>query len=245
MRVWAYGDSHTAGAELGYSEKSLTRFQPGGKHFGKNWNKHLIDRGEYTQLISGAIACAPENSWAGQLAQLLGAEYICKAIPGWSNDGCIRIMLEDMPNWKDDDIILWGVATPWRYTPAGDRIHAGNHQLARMPKGVRRTLIEYGPHDITLLLWTQGLMHLAKSLHKNMKMVLMSSPSLTVNEYNATKDLCVIDIPFGTFQSHDIGTYFGNPTGKRYTVLPETHYDRACHRDYAQLIYNTLGEKNV
>ena len=235
MRLWAYGDSHTAGAELGYSERSLSQFQPGGIYFGKDWNQHLINRGEYTQLISGAIACAPENSWTGQLAELLGADLICKAIPGWSNDGAVKDMLRDMSHWAEDDIIFWGVATPWRFTPAGENLLKDNHQVSRMPTKAKRVLVEYGPHETSLTLWTQALMHLAKSLHKNMKMVYMSTPDLIINDYDVVNDLCVIDISLGQFKKNN---------GDKYKTLPQSHYDRPCHRDYAEMIYNTLGDKN-
>ena len=86
MKLWAYGDSHTAGAELGYSKATLNKFRAIKKRYkhSKNmWNEMLIEKNEYSVVLPPNIACAPEYSWAGQLANLLQAdEYICRARPG-------------------------------------------------------------------------------------------------------------------------------------------------------------------
>jgi hypothetical protein len=235
MKLWAYGDSHTAGAELGYSKATLNKFraiEKRYKHSNTTWNEMLIEKNEYSILLHPNIACSPEYSWAGQLANLLQAdEYICRARPGWSNDGAVQFMLEDKDKWQDDDIIIWGVATPWRYTPASEDLHVDNHQPARFPKKVARVFMEYGPSDDTSRLWTQGLMHLAKTLHPNMYMVQMSKDDLTVNSYNTSESCCITDIGLGHMMSSGQG---------KYTTLPDTHYDRNCHKDYAEMIYKLL-----
>ena len=235
MKLWAYGDSHTAGAELGYSEKTLAKYRPGAKFGNKKyaWNRALTLANEYSVLIND-IACAPEYSWTGCLAKLYNVdEYICRAIPGWSNDGAVQFMLEDRHKWNKDDIIVWGVATPWRYTPTSENLRQDNHQPARFPRKISKIFLEYGPSDDTSKLWTQGLMQLANTLHENLHMVQMSMNDLTVNGYNCVNELCVIDKSLGKFMSE------GN-----YETLPNTHYDRACHNDFAEMIYNTLGDKH-
>lgn len=232
MKLWAYGDSHTAGAELGY-KVNPQEFRKNGKYAGKNWNHYLIKHNEYAEIISG-IACSPEHSWAGQLANFLNVDdYICRARPGWSNDGSIKQMLDDKTKWSKNDVIVWGVATPWRYTPASKTLRADNHQPARFPDKQARVFVEYGPHNDTFKLWTQGLMNLAKTLHPNLYMIQASRDDLTVKDYNLAKPMCITDVSLGDYQMQG-----------KYTVLPDTHYDRPCHKDYAEMIYNILGEKH-
>ena len=243
MKLWAYGDSHTAGAELGYSENTLSEFRnmkgidkyrktSKGQRFQQHlWTEMLTERNEYSVLMHSNIPCSPEYSWAGQLAnQLQADDYICRALPGWSNDGAIQFMLEDKKSWQDDDIIIWGIANPWRYTPANKDLHQDNHQPARFPGKVARVFVDYGPDIAASKLWTQGLMHLAKTLHSNMHMVQMSQDDLTVNSVNSVESCCMTDISLGKWMQN----------GSNYTTLPCTHYDRNCHKDYAEMIYKLL-----
>jgi len=226
MTVWAYGDSHTAGAELGCTIDY--------KDWLKNnkvddWNQYLIDTKQYSKLIGDCdIPCNPELSWAGRLAAKLNCDYVCKAYPGWSNDHCIKSMLDDMTLWEDDDLILWGITTPIRFRPAGN--HLSNHQPARWPKVIAKVWFDYGPHEESTRLYNQGMMMFFKRLHKNTLCVRMNNDDLSVN-----------GVYFDDMLHTKISLLDWQRKGN-YGILPHTHYDAYCHEDYAEMIYNTLGD---
>jgi len=228
MKVWAYGDSHTAGSELGCTVDHKAWLK---NNHADKWNQYLIDTKQYSTLIGDSnIACSPELSWAGRLAKKLNAEYICRALPGWSNDGCLKLMLEDRNKWKNNDLILWGITTPVRFRPAGK--HLSNHQPARWPTKVAKIWFDYGPHEESTRLYNQGMMLFFKRLHKNTMCVRMNNDDISV-------DNVYFDDVLQTKTSLLDWQQKGN-----YSVLPNTHYSRECHNDYAEMIYNTLGDKN-
>jgi len=64
-----------------------------------------------------------------------------------------------------------------------------------------------------------------------MHMVQVSLDNLTVNGFNSVESCCITDVSLGHMMISKLDEYI---------YLPDTHYDRNCHKDYAEMIYKLL-----
>jgi hypothetical protein len=88
MKIWAYGDSFTAG------DQDLP------DHGDSDLN--VLKRNRY------------EVSWAAQLAKILDCELTNRAVPGTSNFPQIDMLVSDLPNINTNDLIFFGITSPLR-----------------------------------------------------------------------------------------------------------------------------------
>jgi len=87
MKIWAYGDSFTAGDQDG----------PVGGSDLKELRKNRY-----------------EISWAAQLSQILKCELTNRAVPGSSNFPQIDNLISDLPNIQQDDLVFFGITSSLR-----------------------------------------------------------------------------------------------------------------------------------
>ena len=252
MKIWSYGDSHAAGHELGtkyahdlgaswfasegwYSDdpnttvRHVCRNRLGVEKYGKiikqKWYKHIRNQ------------CTPSLSYAGVLAERLGAELVNRAIPGSSNSHSILQMYQDVEQYQPDDIVLFSVVTPFRYIPAND-IDATNHQIHWLPEYQAEVLWDVGPHDVCFRLQTHGYIPLARSLHPRCYTFKTVNDDMTV----LGKDVDV-NIPLSFYQLSE--QHVNEPeNGIESYRYPGGHLHEDLHVAYGEYLANELSKTN-
>lgn len=249
MKLWSYGDSHPAGHELGteyahdlgaswfaserwYSDdpgttvRNVCRNRLGVEKYNKivkqKWYKHIHNQ------------CTPSLSYAGVLAEHLGAELVNRAEPGSSNSLSILKMYQDIGKYQPEDIVLFSVVTPFRYIPAND-IDATNHQIHWLPLHQAEVLWDVGPHEVCFKLQSHGYIQLAKSLHSN------TVTLKTVNDdWSVQGRSCTFDIPlsFYEYTTQQVDDPENGIDPYRY---PGGHLHESLHKMYGDYLYATYS----
>lgn len=246
IKLWSYGDSHAAGHELG-SDADLgaswllenygsANRQDIVKKLGqqkyndtvkKRWHEHIKHK------TSGDVfgtPCSPELSYAGQLAKLLGYEYINNAVPGSSNDYSVLRFIRDLPNIGKKDLVVFSAVTPTRFLHSKDEIYTRT-QIQWLPEKVQKTFFDYGPNDKSFSLWSQGLIHLVKNSHK--KTLFLRTCR------HDTYPVEGVDTTETFFPLNDFTTYSFEKYGSDIRYVGG-HIHERCHLDYARYVYNWM-----
>lgn len=88
MKIWAYGDSFTAG------DQDIPR--QGDSEL------NVLKKNRY------------EVSWAAQLSKMLNCDLKNRAVSGTSNFPQIDMLVADLPNINTDDLVFFGITSPLR-----------------------------------------------------------------------------------------------------------------------------------
>jgi hypothetical protein len=242
MKLWSYGDSHAAGHELGYvTDRGLKWLKENYDYNSRLEAKtHLKNR--YTDVVRNhwynyltenfpprkIRNCDPSLSYAGKIANHYNAELVNRAVPGASNDMIAYRMLDDMQKWNHEDLILSSVVTPYRFMPEHD-MSKTNYQLHWLDIKKQRNFLEIGPSYTSFKLWNQGLLHLIKSLHSNVKMIATVELDIEVNNVNTSTDLFSLNLSMSQFAANNFSEdmrYLGG------------HFDEKVHEAFAEYIIN-------
>ena len=176
--------------------------------------------------------CTPELSYASKLSQKMGHEFVNRAKPGSSNDYISYLMFKDKEKWDDGDIILTSIVTPKRFMPKQDK-RIRNHQIHWLPFKIQEVFELYGPSDESFNLWNQGLVHLMKSMNKNVVTVFTTDDDMAVENLNTTTHVRDIPLSLTAFvEQHyeDDMRYLGG------------HFHEDCHEAFADYMYNILNQ---
>lgn len=228
MKLWSYGDSHPGGHELGSFDD-----------LGRAWltkNFNVSDRNQFMQKYGNHVykntlyplwnreigtPHRPELSYAGQLADIIGAEFVSRAIPGSGNDSSVVNFIQDLKQISSDDVVLFSVSSIHRFVSV----------VGRHSKLLEHTeMISSGPSDNSWKIWGNGMVQLILNLCK-CKLVIVSSTQIDdfdIEGINFIKSLDnFFEIEFMSFANQ----YDYNV---RY---PLGHISEHVHKDYAKLIH--------
>lgn len=244
MKIWNYGDSHAAGHELGSADdrgaawlKEMTgcdsrlgAIKKLGDRYAtivkSRWYRYLRDNNKTSTLI-GYAPCSPELTYAGNIAAYYNAELVTRAEPGASNDFSVSRMIADCIDWEDDDIVMLGIVTPLRFMPNYDKTRH-NHQWQWFDAEIQEVFSEYGPDRDAYNIWTQGLVHLAKSLHPNVVCLRTTMDDISINNVDTTIDLLDAKLSL---------TEFANKTYPHKDMrYPGGHFHESVHNAYAEYL---------
>lgn len=242
MRIWSYGDSHAAGAELGtvhqkdlaesflnslgfFSDKKDTARRIARRKLGVEKYNKLVKEKWYETINH---VCDSKLSYAGEFAKLAGCELVDRAKSGSSNSLNIYKVYQDLDKYAKDDLILFSVVTPLRFIPASD-IEKTNHQVHWLPDNIAKVLWEYGPHDVCFRLQTHGYIQILKNLPQKIIILRTVDEDISVNGITPSFDLDL------SFTGH-VGTYSNNVDDLRY---PGGHFHESCHVKFAEYIYES------
>lgn len=252
MKIWSYGDSHAAGHELGteYSDDLGERWYNSQGWYSddpsttvRNVCRNRLGIDKYNKTIKQKwykhikSQCMPELSYAGILADRLGADLISRAEPGSSNSLSIYKMYQDCSKYQPEDIVLFSVVTPLRFIPAND-ITATNHQIHWLPEHQAEVLWDVGPHEVCFRLQTHGYIQLAKSLHPRCYTLKTVNDDMSVLE----KDI-KLDIPLSFYQL--VEQHVNDPeNGIDPYRYPGGHLHEDLHVVYGEYLTNELSKTN-
>jgi len=227
IKLYSYGDSHAAGHELGSAPD-----------LGKAWLKEnygVENRGHLDPIVYHNIVrpawneyikdnkCNPTLSYAGQLAKMIDAELVDRAIPGSSNDWSAMRLLEDLTHIKADDIVLFSICTPERFL-SGQGEDVTRTQIQWQPEKIQRILFQYGPSDKSFNLWTQSIFHMVKNI-SNSLIVKTTDNNIEVNGIDTT------NINLESFTQFALRT-----AGHNDIRYPVGHIHEDYHKLYAEYL---------
>jgi hypothetical protein len=227
VKLYSYGDSHAAGHELGTAPDLGKAWLK--ENFGTS-SRYDIDEKTYNTKVRPAWekfirgrTCNPQLSYSGQLAKILDIELVDRAIPGSSNDWSAMRLLEDLPNIKADDLVLFSVCTPERFL-SGQGTDVTRTQIQWQPEKIQRVLYQYGPSDKSFNLWTQAIVHMIKNI-SNCLVIKTTDNSLDVNGHDTT------DIKLESFTQFALRT-----AGHEDIRYPVGHIHEDYHKMYAEYL---------
>lgn len=240
MNLWSYGDSHAAGHELGYVNDRGLKWLKENYGYNSRLEAKKILKDRYIDVVRNhwynylaenfprrkIRNCDPRLSYAGKIANYYDAELINRAVPGASNDMVVHRMLNDMKKWNHEDLILSSVVTPYRFMPEHDMTKT-NYQIHWLDIKKQRDFLEIGPSDTSFRLWNQGLLHLIKSLHPNVKLIATVNPNIEVNNVDTTTDLFSVNLSMTQFSANNFIEDMRYPGG---------HFDEKVHKAFAEYI---------
>ena len=231
IKLYSYGDSHAAGHELGSASDLGKAWLK--EHYGVEHRDHL-DPTVYHKIVRPAWIkyikdnkCNPTLSYAGQLAKMIDAELVDRAIPGSSNDWSAMRLLEDLSRITADDIVLFSICTPARFL-SGKGEDEVRTQIHWQPMKVQRILYEYGPHDNSFNIWNQGLIHLISNITHDPIIIKTNDDSIEVKGQDTTYNLLFTETSFTQFAF--------NKAGHDDIRYPAGHIHEDYHKLYAEYL---------
>ena len=233
IKLYSYGDSHAAGHELGsdpnlgkawlkenfgFEDRQKAKKQRGEEYFSKVKNKWLAHIKNH---------CNAELSYAGQYANLIGAELVNRAVPGSSNDWSAIRLLEDLENITSDDIVMFSLCTHERFL-SGQGEDVTRTQVQWQPLKVQRILYKYGPSGKSFALWTQAIVHMVKNIANT---IIIKTTDVDIS-VNGVETINVTAQPFSQFAMYTAGH-----DDIRY---PAGHIHEHYHKLYAEYLKDLI-----
>jgi len=235
-KVWAFGDSDTAGHELGSKKINFRNFLKA-RNFNTAYEaqKSLSDK-QYEDFVSQWLKQidniqTPELSYAGQVASLLGRNLISNAVTGASVDEQILRLsqTEDKIDWKND-LVIFGVPRPYRWmTHTGECVQAS--RVLRKSK-TQKLWMEVGMSNIALNIYYASAHTYIKQRWPQVLLIRMHSvlidPAINLKKM---QDCFFSKVSLAEFANDNYGQDCTYPGG---------HFREFVHESYASLLLDML-----
>lgn len=152
-KLFAFGDSHIAGHELGIDKKIIDDFYKKSGYSSAAKIKKLPIK-KQTQVIYKWYAImeqvcgansyhTPSLAYAGKLADAIGYELVCRAFPGNSIHKQILLLHEENSIDWDNDIVMFGIPPRQRWLTNNEK-DATPHNIGEKNAKI---LYNHGPGD--------------------------------------------------------------------------------------------------
>lgn len=238
-KVYMFGDSHTAGHELGPKRIDYKAFMKarGYNSVQEAWEQlsnedymNKIGR-EWFEKINNL--CTPLESWAGKIAQKLDMSFINFAYPGASFDYQLNLLIEQEKIDWNKDLVLFGAPMSDRYMiKPGLSLQSMQirHMLANVRKHQMKLLSQVLPSDETMLLLYYGLVSYIKIKYPKVILCEMRAPTENVdNKIFRIEDQFYVDKSLDSFAEKFADRFY-----------PGKHYREHIHEKYADYVIEKL-----
>lgn len=237
--VYMFGDSHTAGHELGLKSINADEYL---KEKGFNTQKEAflkLSDTDYNNLIQQPWLnkignfYTPLLSWAGQIASKLNKQFVNFAVSGSSIDEQTYKLLqnENKIDWEKD-LVLFGVPTGGRYMvdknnklTTAQLTSLNAHSLSK-----QKLILKYIPSNESLLIYHYGCLTYIK--HRFPKVIICEMRGYIENIPDI--EVKVNDI---FYVSNSLKQFSKSFEDRKY---PGKHYKEEIHRKYADYVLEKL-----
>lgn len=238
-KLWAFGDSMTAGHELGtgYTQEyieawleatagtphiDIARQTLGGEQYhlrvSRPWYKHIKE------------SCAPDLAWAGIIARRLGYQLEPHAVPGAGLDWCLDRLERHYKDidW-DNDLVVIGVPPLKRWKMINNGNASWNRVRVRDPKLLIR-------HK-SLINFNISLLYTIKSLFPKTVIVDMGLNN-SLKDFHETSPLINLDI-IPIINDIALDVFADNEINSRY---PGHHPKEFVHEQFVDYLLENYNE---